>query len=127
MNATIAMLIKLLKGMDEGYPDSVTQVMRREFRNTIRPLYGDDYILELVQHEVEAQDMHVRILEEGGGDASLEVRAARQDMKYLRKIHNKLDEKWREYNHIIVGHCGTPCNLGCPECAPGGYDHAGEV
>ena len=124
MNATIAKLVKLLKGMDEGYPNSVTQAMRREFRDAIRPLYGDDYMLETIQYEVERQDNIVSILEEGPGDN--DVLEARRTMKYLRRIHEKLDEKWREINNIIVGHCGTPCNMGCPECAPGGYDHAGE-
>ena len=127
MNATIALLMKLLKGLDQGYPDSVTHAMRREFRETIRPLYGDDYMLEYVQHEVEAQDQHVRALEEYPGEAPEALREARLDMKYLRKIHAKLDAKWREMNNIMVGYCGTPCNFGCPECAPGGYDHANEV
>jgi hypothetical protein len=127
MNATIATLLKLLKGMDQGYPDSVTQSMRREFRETIRPLYGDDYMLEYVQCEVEEQDRHLRALEEYPGDAVLEIKEARQELRYLRKIHAKLNAKWREMNNILMGHCGRFCNFGCPECAPGGYDHAGEV
>ena len=127
MNATIATLLKLLKGMEEDYPISVTQAMRREFRETIRPLYGDDYMLELVQYEVEVQDAHVRCLEEHPGDAPEVVREARLELRRLQKIHAKLQSKWREYNNIAMGHCGTPCNFGCPECAPGGYDHAGEV
>jgi hypothetical protein len=113
--------------MDQGYPDSVTQSMRREFRETIRPLYGDDYMLEYVQCEVEEQDRHLRALEEYPGDAVLEIKEARQELRYLRKIHAKLNAKWREMNNILMGHCGRFCNFGCPECAPGGYDHAGEV
>jgi hypothetical protein len=124
MNATIATLLKLLKGMDEGYPDSVTQAMRREFRNTIRPLYGDDYMLELSQCEVEAQDQYVRTLEEHPDDAPEVLRQARLNMKYLRKIHAKLDSEWRKIN---MGHCGMACGGGCPECSGGGYDHGYEV
>jgi hypothetical protein len=127
MNATIATLMKLLKGMDEGYPDSVTQSMRREFRETIRPLYGDDYMLEVIRYEVEEADIHLRALEEYPGDCYAEVAAAKRDLKYLRKIYRKLDAKWREWNNILMGHCGMFCNFGCPECAPGGYEHASEV
>jgi hypothetical protein len=124
MNSTIATLVKLMKGMEEGYPDSVTQTMRREFRATIRPLYGDDYMLELAQCEVEAQDQHVRMLEEHPGDVPEVVQEARRVMKYLRKIHAKLDSEWRKIN---MGHCGRACGGGCPDCSGGGYDHAYEV
>lgn len=127
MNSTIATLMHLLKGMDEGYPNSVTQALRQEFRVTIRPLYGDDYMLEVVGYEVEEAENHLRALEEGPGDCYAEVMAAKRDLKYLRRIHRKLEAKWREFNGILLGHCGTFCNFGCPECAPGGYDHAGEV
>jgi hypothetical protein len=127
MNATVATLLKLLKGMEEDYPNSVTQAMRREFRETIRLLYGDDYMLEYVRYEVEIQDQHVRALEEYPGDAAVEIKEAKRELKRLRKILFKLEEKWREYNNILMGHCGRFCNFGCPECAPGGYDHAGEV
>lgn len=127
MNATIATLLKLMKGMEEGYPDSVTQSMRREFRDTIRLLYGDDYMLELVQNEVEMLDQHIRALEDYPGDAAAELKDIKREFRNLRKIHAKLQAKWREYNNILMGHCGRFCNFGCPECAPGGYDHAGEV
>ena len=127
MNSTIATLLKLLKGMEEGYPDSVTQALRTAFRETIRPLYGDDYMLEVVQHEVELADQHLRALEEGPGDCYAEVMEAKRELKNLRRIHRKLDAKWREWNNVLLGHCGTFCNFGCPECAPGGYDHADEV
>jgi len=124
MNATIATLVKLLKGMDEEYPESVTQMMRREYRNIIRSLYGDDYMLEVAQYEVEQQDMHIKVLEEGPGDCPMEMKAARRVLKCLRKIHAKLDSEWRKIN---MSYCGLPCGGGCPSCSPGDYDHAYEV
>ena len=127
MNSTIATLLKLLKGMEEGYPNSVTQIMRREFRDTIRPLYGDDYMLEVVRAEVEEAELRLQCLEGGSDDTYMEVLEAKRELKNLRRIYRKLDAKWREWNNIFMGHCGTFCNFGCPECAPGGYDHAGEV
>jgi len=122
---TLKKLVKLLKGIDSHYPDSVTQAMRREYRAAIRPLYGDDYMLEVVHHEIEAAEVAIADLEKVGNAAQYnhELRIVR----YLATIQEELDRKWRELNHMVVGHCGTPCNLGCPECAPGGYDHAGEV
>lgn len=117
-------LVKLLKGIDQHYPDSVTAQLRKEYREAIRSYYGDDFLLEVVQAAIEAGEVYVRDLTELGDTTKLnhELRA----LHYLNKIHEELDRKWREIN-MVVGHCGTPCNLGCPECAPGGYDHAGEV
>lgn len=124
-NPTLKKLVKLLKGIDSHYPDSVTQQMRREYRAAISPLYGDDYMLEVVADAIGAGNAFLMDLEKIGNEAkyAYEMRI----LRYLAQIWEELDRKWREMNHMVVGHCGTPCNLGCPECEPGGYDHAGEV
>jgi len=127
MNRDLKKLVKLRKGLDMHYPDSVTEVLRKEYRDAIRPFYGDDYMLEEVQGAIEAGHAVIKDLEKLGID---EIRRIQQEVRalhYLDLIHEELHRKWREMNEMVVGHCGTPCNLGCPECAPGGYDHAGEV
>ena len=123
-NPTLKKLVKLLKGIDSHYPDSVTQAMRAEYRAAIRPLYGDESMLEEVIAAIDAGNAFLMDLERIGN----EVMYARElrVLRYLVKINEELDRAWEEMN-MVVGHCGTRCNLGCPECAPGGYDHAGEV
>jgi hypothetical protein len=124
-NPALKKLVKLLKGIDQHYPDSVTQQMRREYREAIARYYGDDYMLETLGAAIDSGEAFLKDLEKIGNDVmyTRELRIIR----YLNIINEELDRKWREINHMVVGHCGTPCNLGCPECEPGGYDHAGEV
>lgn len=124
-NRDLRKLVKLRKGLDLHYPDSVTEVLRKEYRDAIRPFYGDDYMLEEVQAAVESGHAFLKDLEKLGDE--VKIRQELRAIHYLNLIHEELHRKWREINNIVVGHCGTPCNLGCPECAPGGYDHAGEV
>ena len=121
----IKKLVKLLKGIDQNYTDSVTTELRKEYRKLISRYYGDDYMLEDVQGGIESGEAAIKDLAEADRHdlVGREVRA----MHYLRIIHEELHRKWREMNEMIVGHCGTPCNLGCPKCEPGGYDHASEV
>jgi hypothetical protein len=124
-NRDLKKLVKLRKGLDLHYPDSVTEVLRKEYRDAIRPFYGDDYMLEEVQGAIESGHAFLIDLRKLGDE--VKIRQELRAIHYLNLIHEELHRKWREMNEMVVGHCGTPCNLGCPECAPGGYDHAGEV
>jgi hypothetical protein len=124
-NRDLRKLVKLRKGLDLHYPDSVTDALRKEYRDAIRPFYGDDYMLEEVQGAVESGYAFLKDLEKLGDEVM--ILKERRAIHYLNLIHEELHRKWREMNGLVVGHCGTPCNMGCPECAPGGYDHAGEV
>jgi hypothetical protein len=124
-NRDLKKLVKLRKGLDMHYPDSVTEALRKEYRDAIRPFYGDDYMLEEVQAAVESGHASLIDLRKVGDEVM--IRQELRAIHYLNLIHEELHRKWREMNEMVVGHCGTPCNLGCPECAPGGYDHAGEV
>ncbi len=124
-NPVLRKLVKLRKGLDLHYPDSVTDALRKEYRDAIRPYYGDDYMLEEVQAAVESGHAFLKDLIKIGDEVM--IRQERRAVYYLDLIHDELHRKWREMNHIVMGHCGTPCNMGCPECSAGGYSHADEV